>query len=72
MSSGLRIVVVPTREVRMDTPAGIIHERVQGKTVEFLNGLYTTDDPEIIDFLEHKYKDERFPVFSDMKLRGLV
>lgn len=72
MSSELRIVVKRTDQVRVVTPAGIIHERVPGKTVEFRQGLYYTDDPEIIDFLENKYKDERFPVYSDRKLQGIV
>jgi len=68
-SSDLRIVIKPSYWVRTETPAGIVQVLSEGKAAEFHNGVFTTEDPEMIDFLENKYKDGRFPVFSLAKIR---
>lgn len=68
-AASLRVVVRPTYVVPRDTPAGTVWVRSEGKTAEFQNGILITDDQEIIDHLESKYKDDRFPILSDTKLR---
>jgi len=71
MSAALRIVVAPSYWTEVVTPAGNKRVVVPGKTAEFQNGLFKTADPEIIDYLENKYKDDRYPIFSDSKLREM-
>ena len=69
-SSDLRIVIKPSYWVRTETPAGIVQVLSEGKAAQFHMGVFTTEDLEIIDFLENKYKDDRFPVLSLAKIRS--
>lgn len=71
MSSGLRIVIKPSMWTTLETPAGTVKQVVPGKTVEFLNGIFKTNDPDVIDFLENRYKSDRYPIFSDSNLRKM-
>ena len=70
-SAALRIVVKPSYWTQVQTPGGTKAMVIQGKTAEFLDGRYITDDLEIIDYLENKYKDDRYPILSDRKMRGM-
>jgi hypothetical protein len=60
----LRVVITRTDRMLIPTPAGTIQELRQGKTAEFREGLFTTDDPEIINYLENRYHDARYPILS--------
>jgi hypothetical protein len=66
----LRIVIRPQYWVKTETPAGIQQVLSEGKVAEFREGIFVTEDPEIIDFLENKYKDGRYPVLSLAKIRA--
>jgi len=70
-STDLRIVIKPSYWVKTETPAGIVQVLSEGKAANFHMGVFTTDDPEIIDFLENKYKDSRFPIFSLARLQAM-
>ncbi len=67
-SPSMRLVVKPTTWEFVSTPTGSRSVQVTGKAVEFVNGVFETDDPELIEFLEHKYNDSRFPVISANQL----
>jgi hypothetical protein len=68
---GLRIIVRPSFYNTVNTPTGSRTMLVPGKVVEFRDGVFKTDDPEIIEFLSH-YSNPKFPVLSvdDMKDMG--
>jgi len=67
-SPNLTIVVKPEYWARVETPGGEQSFKVAGKTVEFLEGRFSTSDPEIIAYLETIYNSlpgsGRFPVVS--------
>jgi hypothetical protein len=71
MASDLRIVIKPSYWVKTETPAGIVQVLSEGKAAEFRNGVFMTEDPEIIDFLENKYENGRYPVFSLSKIQRI-
>lgn len=50
------------------TPSGDISQKVEGKYVQFEGGRFVTDDVEIIDYIENRYKDPRFPILSDKQV----
>lgn len=50
------------------TPSGDISQKVEGKYVQFEGGRFATEDPEIITYIETKYKDPRFPILSDRQI----
>jgi hypothetical protein len=66
----LRIVIRPQYWIKTETPAGTQQVLSEGKVAEFREGIFITEDPEIIDFLENKYKDGRYPVLSLAKIRA--
>jgi hypothetical protein len=70
----LRIVVVPSMNRVIETPTGNYVTRVDGKTAEFVDGIYRTNDPEIIECLT-KYsankKNARYPVISDIDIERM-
>jgi len=70
-SADLRIVIKPSYWVKTETPAGIVQVLSKGLVADFHNGVFTTEDQEIIDFLENKYKDGRFPIFSLARIRAM-
>jgi len=70
-ASDLRIVLKPSYWVKTETPAGIVQQLSEGKVAQFRMGVFATDDPEIIDFLENRYKDDRYPIFSLAKIREM-
>lgn len=63
----LFLVIKPTQYRVISTPAGEQPILVEGKSVQFQNGEFETDDPEIIRYLEEKYTDQRFPIISMRK-----
>jgi hypothetical protein len=69
-SPQLKIVIRPIEWIQIATPAGTRGQQAPGKSVEFINGSLITDDPEVIDFLKNKYRDNRFPVFCSSTLLG--
>lgn len=84
-SVGLTVVVIPERWVMLQTPAGLIPAPSEGKSAEFNQGKYTTDDPEIIACLEgdlkalralgssaKPYLDHRFPILSDRQMKAMA
>jgi hypothetical protein len=71
MSAMLRVVVKPSTQTHMVTPTGILSTRAEGKVAEFRDGVLITKDPEIIDFLENHYRDDRYPVYSKRRMDGL-
>ena len=71
-SSELRIIIKPSRNFKLETPNGVILDTVAGKMAEFRMGLFSTNDPEIIHFLEYKYNDPKFPVYSNRTLKRLA
>lgn len=63
----LRIVVTPSFNKIIDGPAGSYITRVQGKTAEFRDGVFRTNDPEIIEYLNQysqKKENGRYPIIS--------
>lgn len=66
---GLRLVLKPSYWSRVETPAGMQQIMVQGKVIEFREGVLETDDPEVIDYLENKYSSGRYPVISPRQLQ---
>lgn len=71
-SPELGVVVVPIEWMVMQVPGGTKAMQTKGKRVDFKNGVYETDDPEIINYLENVYKDDRWPIFSQSKLSRLA
>jgi hypothetical protein len=78
------VVVIPEQWYTIEGPAGNKQETVDGVYATFDNGRFTTDDPEIIDYLENPnhtckyhtgskrkggYNDARFPIHSERKIR---
>lgn len=66
----LRIIVRPSFYNTINTPTGSRTMLVPGKTVEFKDGSYKTDDPEIIEFLSH-YSNSKFPIISMETIREM-
>ena len=64
-SVGMTVIVVPTEWMTQQTPAGSRTIQSQGKQANFENNIFVTDDPEIIQYLTHEYKDRRFPIVRD-------
>lgn len=73
----LNIVVRPemkgTKQIPSSNGGTIdIIDIVPGITVEFDAGKYFTSDPVIIDYLENKYANQRFPIMSSRQMRAMV
>jgi hypothetical protein len=71
---GLRIIVRPSFNRTIETPTGNYVTRVEGKVAEFKNGLFTTDDPEVIEFLDkfsRNKKNARYPIISSEQMREM-
>lgn len=64
----LTVVVEPERQGFINTAAGSMHTTLPGIKIQFTNGIFETDDPKLIDYLENKYKDRRYPVTNVTKL----
>lgn len=71
-SAELRVVVAPTRRGFVQTPQGSMDTVFMGKSAQFMNGEYETDDPEIIEHLTSKYNDRRYPVVNLTKVESKV
>ena len=63
-SPSMKVVIKPTSWEFAATPTGSRPVQVQGKSIQFKNGVLETDDPEVVEFLEKKYNDSRFPIVS--------
>lgn len=64
-SGSLNIVVEPKEWMVVKTPAGERTIQSPGKTAQFMNNIFTTEDPEIIEYLTNTYADRRFPIVRD-------
>ena len=64
-SGGINIVIEPKEWLVTRTPAGDRTIQSPGKSAQFENNIFITDDPVIIEFLTHKYKDRRFPIVRE-------
>ena len=64
-SNGLSVVVQPKEWYTQQTPSGSRTIQSEGKTAQFKNSIFVTEDPEIIEYLSHTYKDRRFPVVRE-------
>lgn len=71
-SPGLTVVVSPEHWGTVKTPVGDKMMLAKGKSATFVNGVFETNDPEIIEYLEEVYKDPRFPVLSSRISNELV
>ena len=61
-SAGLNVVVTPKVWVKQQTPAGEMTLQSEGLKAEFDNGMFETDNEDIIEFLTNIYDDKRYPV----------
>lgn len=68
----MTVVVVPDQWREIQTPVGAKMVQATGKTIQFLNGIYKTSDPEVIEYLESKYNDSRFPILSDRQMKSMA
>jgi len=59
---GLTIVVDSKKWIKSQTPGGEMTLQTEGITVNFENGCFETDNPQIIEYLTLTYKDRRYPV----------
>lgn len=64
-SGGLSIVIEPKEWMVVRTPAGERTIQSPGKTAQFENNIFLTDDPEIIEYLTNTYSDRRFPIVRE-------
>jgi hypothetical protein len=71
-SPSMKVVIKPTQWEFAATPTGSRPVQVPGKSVQFKNGVLETNDPEVIDYLESRYNDSRFPIISGRQVaKGL-
>mgnify|MGYP003145369324 CR=1 FL=1 len=62
------VVVEPQEWLTTRTPAGDRTIQSPGKTAQFSNGMFITDDPDIIEYLTNVYSDKRHPIVrTDVK-----
>lgn len=66
-SPSLTVVIKPTRRGFVNTPQGSMDTVFPGLSIQFREGVFETDDPEIIQYLSEEYKDRRFPVVNMAK-----
>ena len=66
-SPGLTVIIRPTRRGFINTSGGSMETMIDGKSVNFINGILETNDPEVIDYLNTKYRDRRYPVVNMSK-----
>jgi hypothetical protein len=64
-ASGLNIIVHAKEWFTQQTPSGSRTIQSKGKSAQFVNSLFNTEDPDIIEYLTNTYKDKRFPVVRD-------
>lgn len=70
----LRIVITPSFNKIIEGPAGSYITRVAGKTAEFRDGIFRTDDPEIIEYLSkysEKRENGRYPIISTIDMENM-
>ena len=67
-SPGLTCIIKPSMRGFVQTIGGNVQTLIPGKSVQFDKGVLETDDPEVIDYFEHKYHDLKFPVTNVTKL----
>jgi len=61
-AAGLSLVVESINWIKEETPGGTRTIQTDGKSVKFENGIFESDDEEVIEYLTNIYKDRRFPV----------
>jgi hypothetical protein len=64
-SNGLNIVVQAKEWFTQQTPGGSRTIQSEGKTAQFVNSIFVTEDTDIINYLTDTYNDKRFPVVRE-------
>jgi hypothetical protein len=72
MSPGLTVVIRPESRGFINTAAGSISAVLPGLRVHFNKGILETSDPEVINYLDNIYKDNRFPITNLTKQKLLA
>lgn len=80
-SANLRVVIKPTAWERVLSPGAAGQQviqtvQIEGKAAQFVDGLFTTEDPVIIEYLENVYskkpENAMFPIYSQKIMADLV